>query len=102
MASNNPIHRGAALRRHARTYRDSDGRECSLATLCRREPEWAASRIAELERALQAYKDEECECSDCVDEQIWEPGGGSFSTRPVGRCRACMTKEALDDRTNGS
>jgi len=35
-----------------RIYKDSGGRECSLQVLCRREPEWAASRIAALEAAL--------------------------------------------------
>lgn len=29
-------------------YTDSEGRECALDTLCRREPEWAANRIRAL------------------------------------------------------
>jgi hypothetical protein len=29
---------------------DADGKPCSLDTLCRRDPEWAASRIRALER----------------------------------------------------
>lgn len=31
-------------------YRDADGNVVSLETLCRKEPEWAASRIRELMR----------------------------------------------------
>lgn len=36
-----------------RVYRDTDGRECDLATMCRREPEWAANRIAALSRSTR-------------------------------------------------
>lgn len=37
-------------------YRDSEGRECELPTMCRREPEWAASRIAKLSMDLEAAR----------------------------------------------
>ncbi len=34
----------------ARKYFDEDGKECCLAVLCRRSPDWAASRIARMEQ----------------------------------------------------
>lgn len=34
-----------------RVYKDSDGNEVTLTTMCRREPEWAASRIRIAEAA---------------------------------------------------
>ena len=37
-----------------RTYRDSDGNRVDLATLCVREPGWAANRILELTRQVDA------------------------------------------------
>lgn len=37
---------------HAGKFTDSDGRKCDLSTMCRREPEWAASRIDTLTNAL--------------------------------------------------
>jgi hypothetical protein len=33
-------------------YRDIDGNECTLDTLCRREPEWAANRIRSAEAEI--------------------------------------------------
>jgi hypothetical protein len=35
-----------------RRFRDADGELVDLVTLCRREPQWAANRIAELEMRL--------------------------------------------------
>lgn len=36
-----------------KAYRDSNGEPVTLAVLCMREPEWAASRIRELQRELE-------------------------------------------------
>jgi hypothetical protein len=58
---------------------------------------------AEVERLRELVSErvDECECADCVDEQIWEPGGGSHSTAPVPVCWSCRARAALpkeDDR----
>lgn len=47
--------------------------------------------------ALEAFidGDTDCECSDCVDEQIGKVGGGSYANRAPGRCRYCVGREAL-------
>ena len=36
----------------AKIYKDSDGNECSIHQMVKREPEWAASRIQEGEKAI--------------------------------------------------
>ena len=53
---------------------------------------------AEVERLrkLVSERVDECECADCVDEQIWEPGGGSHSTAPVPVCWNCRARAALE------
>lgn len=39
--------------------------------------------------------EDDCECSDCVDEQIHLPGGGSYTTVMPGRCRYCVGRAAI-------
>lgn len=36
---------------------------------------------------LEYVEGDECDCHDQVDEQIWSPGGGSYTTRKPGLCR---------------
>jgi hypothetical protein len=42
-----------------KTYMDSEGNECSIWQMVRREPEWAANRIQEGEKAIEQVKTEE-------------------------------------------
>ncbi len=37
----------------AKIYHDSDGNECSILQMVRREPDWAANRIQEGEKAIE-------------------------------------------------
>ena len=37
----------------SKIYHDSDGNECSIFQIVRREPDWAASRIQEGEKAIE-------------------------------------------------
>jgi len=43
-----------------RIYKDADGRPVSLETLCRLEPEWAASRIREMTNQLEESLTNNC------------------------------------------
>ena len=40
----------------AKKYHDSEGNECSIFQVVRREPDWAASRIQEGEKAIEREK----------------------------------------------
>src|SRR5690606_13646477 len=42
----------------SKRYTDSDGNECDLPTMCRREPGWAANRIAALLTERQRHAEE--------------------------------------------
>jgi hypothetical protein len=56
-----------------KVYTDSDGRECTLSAMCRREPEWAASRVGTMTTkldaigALLAANGCDCECGHDVE-----------------------------------
>lgn len=50
--------------------KDSDGNECSLPVLCRREPEWAANRIAALTAERDALKAEMEELKQQAHEDL--------------------------------
>ena len=41
----------------AKIYHDSEGNECSIFQVVRREPDWAASRIQEGEKAIKELAD---------------------------------------------
>ena len=41
----------------AKLYEDSEGNECSIDQMIKREPSWAANRIQEGERAIDELKD---------------------------------------------
>ena len=41
----------------AKKYHDSDGNECSIFQVVRLEPDWAASRIQEGEKAIEREKE---------------------------------------------
>jgi hypothetical protein len=44
------------VRRKGEPVIDSDGNECELPAMCRREPEWAANRIAVMTTELTALR----------------------------------------------
>jgi hypothetical protein len=42
-----------------KTYKNSSGEQVTLDTLCRQEPEWAASRIRYLEQQIEEMREAE-------------------------------------------
>lgn len=45
----------------AKIYHDSDGNECSIVQMVKREPEWSAVRIQEGEKAIEQLADRDAE-----------------------------------------
>jgi hypothetical protein len=78
-------------------YRDSDGKPCDLATLCRREPGWAASRIGVMKQKLAAVgglvSAVGCECGCEMDPPAHEPGEHDADCE---RCLSCRIAEVLE------
>jgi len=72
-------------------YTDSEGRQCELAVMCRREPEWASKRIKHLTeqldrvRALLEANGCDCSCDHSAEEHY----------RCCERCLACRIEEAI-------
>lgn len=78
-------------------YYDSDGKECTLVQICKREPEWAASRIenqkkqiedlryliADIKKQMEDLRyliaDMECDCMPFADK---------YPENKCSRCRA--------------
>ena len=48
---------GEIVLKKAKIYHDSDGNECSLLQAVHREPQWAASRVQEGEKAIKELAD---------------------------------------------
>jgi hypothetical protein len=73
------------------TYRDSDGNRVDLAVLCAREPQWAANRILELTRQMDAILKllEENGC-DCPCDHHPDERGDDCE-----QCLACLIEMAV-------
>ena len=55
----------------AKIYQDSEGNDCSIYQMVRREPDWAANRLQEGERAIEQLVEANILLTECYEYFEW-------------------------------